>query len=247
MSLACFAAPCGDGICDVAPQYSVATIQESGMPLSQPAERERLHTRAIEINGYRRTDGHYDVEAHLTDVKSFGQTNFDRGYIAAGDPVHDMWLRLTVDETMHIHAVEAVSDKTPYVMCPTAAPNFARLVGMRIKAGFLREATHAVGGTVGCTHLRELLQQMATTAFQTINPAKARREMAAEGVVVEKPGSDAVDTRITEKWGGGNKILNTCLAYDEKGPLVKRRWPHLYTGANVDGATGSASRSTPSA
>ena len=27
------------------------------MPLSQPAERERLHTRAIEINGYRRADG----------------------------------------------------------------------------------------------------------------------------------------------------------------------------------------------
>jgi hypothetical protein len=201
------------------------------MPLSQSTERDRLHTRSIEINGYRRGDGHYDIEAHLSDVKSFGQTNFDRGYIAPGEPVHDMWLRLTVDDTMLVHEVEAVSDKTPYVMCPTAAPNFTRLVGMRIKAGFLREATHAVGGTVGCTHLRELLQQMATTAFQTINPAKARREMAAEGVAMEKPGSDAVDTRITEKWGGGNKILNTCLAYDEKGPLVKRRWPHLYTGA----------------
>jgi hypothetical protein len=203
------------------------------MPLSQSAERERLHTRSIEINGYRRADGSYDIEAHLTDVKSFGQTNFDRGTIAAGDPVHDMWLRLTVDETMHILAVEAVSDKTPYVMCPAAAPNFTRLAGMRIKAGFLREATHAVGGTVGCTHLRELLQQMATTAFQTINPAKARRELAAEGATIEKPGSDDLDTRITEKWGGGNKILNTCLAYDEKGPLVKRRWPHLYTGTDA--------------
>jgi hypothetical protein len=206
------------------------------MPLSEPAERERLHTRAIEINGYRRTDGHYDIEAHLTDVKSYGQTNYDRGVIAPGEPVHDMWLRLTVDEKMHIHAVEAVSDKTPYVMCPAAAPNFTRLVGMRIKAGFLREATHAVGGTVGCTHLRELLQQMATTAFQTINPAKAQRELAAEGVPegTMAPGSDALDKRITEKWGGGNKILNTCLAYDEKGPLVKRRWPQLYTGADAE-------------
>jgi hypothetical protein len=149
-----------------------------------------------------------------------------------------MWLRLTVDEKMHIHAVEAVSDKTPYVMCPTAAPNFTRLIGMRIKAGFLREASHAVGGTVGCTHLRELLQQMATTAFQTINPAKAQREMAAAGTLDHKPGSDALDTRVTEKWGGGNKIINTCLAYDEKGPLVKRRWPHLYTG--VDATTEAA-------
>ena len=47
---------------------------------------------------------------------------------------------------------------------------------------------------------------------------------------IESRGSDAFDKRITEKWGGGNKILNTCLAYDEKGPLVKRRWPHLYIG-----------------
>jgi hypothetical protein len=200
------------------------------MPLSQPAERERSHTRSIEINGYRRADGHYDIEAHLTDVKSFGQSNYDRGYIEAGDPVHDMWLRLTVDETMHIHAVEAVSDKTPYAQCPAAAPSFTRLVGMQIKAGFLRDAAHRVGGTVGCTHLRELLQQMATTAFQTIKPAKALRDMAADGAADDKRGSDAFDQRITEKWGGGKKILNTCLAYDEKGPLVKRRWPHLYTG-----------------
>lgn len=202
------------------------------MPLSQPAERESLHTRAIEINGFRRTDGAYDIEAHLTDRKSIGQANYDRGYIEAGEPIHDLWLCLTVDERMKIQAVEAVSDKTPYAMCPAAAPNFTRLVGMQIKAGFLREATHAIGGTVGCTHLRELLQQMATTAFQTINPARARREMTAEGAADEKRGSDAFDKRITERWGGGNKVLNSCLAYDEKGPLVRRRWPHLYTGAD---------------
>jgi hypothetical protein len=232
------AAANGIGLCCIAISAAAAvsvfvTTEEPGMSLSQPADRERLHTRSIEINGYRRADGKYDIEAHLTDCKSFGQTNYDRGYIEPGEPIHDMWLRLTVDETMHIHEVEAVSDKTPYVMCPAAAPNFTRLAGMQIKAGFLRDATRVVGGTVGCTHLRELLQQMATTAFQTINPAKARRELAAEGVGVEKRGSDAFDTRITEKWGGGNKILNTCLAYDEKGPLVKRRWPHLYTGPDA--------------
>jgi hypothetical protein len=200
------------------------------MPLSQPAERERLHTRAIEISGYRRADGLYDIEAHLTDCKTYGQTNFDRGYIDAGEPLHDLWMRLTVDEHMHITAVEAASDKTPYQMCPTAAPNFARLAGLQIKSGFLREATHLVGGPIGCTHLRELLQQMATTAFQTINPSKVRREMAAEGKHNEKHGSDVVEQRIIEKWGGGSKILNTCVAYDEKGPVVQRRWPALYIG-----------------
>lgn len=199
------------------------------MPLTPPQPREAIHTRAIEINGYRRADGLYDLEAHLTDTKTFGQTNYDRGYIAAGEPIHDMWLRLTIDDTMQIVGVDAVSDKTPYVMCPTAAPNFSRLIGLRIRAGFLRDANHLVGGAVGCTHLRELLQQMATTAFQTINPAKVRQEMRAEGAN-EAPGSDNVDARITEKMGGPPKILNTCLAYADTGSLVKRRWPELYKG-----------------
>lgn len=202
------------------------------MPLRAHAEREKLHTRKIEINGYRRADGLYDIEAQLTDTKSFGQTNYDRGYIAAGEPVHDMWLRLTLNDSMEIVDSEAVSDYTPYRMCPTAAPNFSRLVGMKIRAGFLREANHAVGGAVGCTHLRELLQQMATTAFQTVNPARVQKEMRAEGTT-PKPGSDVVDARVTEKMGGPPKILNTCLAYSADGPLVKRRWPHLYTGPDA--------------
>src|ERR1019366_10080728 len=133
-------------------------IKESGMPLTPPQAREAIHTRAIEINGYRRVDGLYALEPHLTDTKTFAQSNYDRGTIAAGEPVHDMWLRLTIDDAMLIVDVEAVSDKTPYVMCPTAAPNFSRLIGLRIKAGFLRDANHLVGGSLGCTPLRELLQ-----------------------------------------------------------------------------------------
>lgn len=199
------------------------------MPLSPPQAREPLHTRAIRIEGYRRQDGLYDIEAHLTDTKPFRSDNFDRGVIAPGEPIHDMWMRLTVDDTMCIVACEAVSDLTPYAVCPTAAPNFSRLVGLHIRSGFLREANQRIGGTVGCTHLRELLQQMATTAFQAINPARVRREMQAEGAR-SHPGSDRTDERITEKMGGPPKILNTCLAYAEDGPLVKRRWPHLYTG-----------------
>ena len=199
------------------------------MPLPPPQSREAIHTRSIEINGYRRLDGLYDIEAHLTDTKSFGQTNYDRGFIPAGEPIHDMWLRLTLDDSKLIVAVAAVSDQTPYLVCPHAAANFSRLIGLQIKAGFLREANQRVGGTLGCTHLRELLQQVATTAFQTIHPAKVRQEMQEQGVP-DLPGSDQADTRITEKMGGPPKILNTCLAYADDGPLVQRRWPSLYRG-----------------
>jgi Protein of unknown function (DUF2889) len=200
------------------------------MPLSPPQERELLHSRDIVLRGYQRADGLYDIEAQLTDTKSYGSANRDRGYIHAGEPIHGMWLRLTVDERRHIVACEAASDHTPYTVCPGAAPNFAHLAGLQIKPGFLKEAARRVGGAVGCTHLRELLQQIATTAYQTIDPARARREAAAAGEA-DTPGSDRLDQRITAKMGGALAILNTCIAYGTDSPVVRRRWPHLYTGA----------------
>jgi hypothetical protein len=117
------------------------------MPLSPPPERELLHSRDIVLRGYRRADGRYDIEAHLTDTKTYGSANRDRGYIHAGEPIHGMWLRLTVDEERRIVACEASSDHTPYAICPAAAPNFARLAGLQIKPGFLKEAARRVGGT----------------------------------------------------------------------------------------------------
>ena len=199
------------------------------MPLSPPQARELLHSRDIVLRGYSRSDGLYDIEAQLTDSKTYGCANRDRGYINAGEPIHGMWLRLTVDEQRRIVACEAASDYTPYAICPTAAPNFSRLVGLQIKPGFLKEAAKLVGGTVGCTHLRELLQQMATTAYQTIDPARAKREADQAGET-EQPGSDRLDTRIAAKMGGAPAILNTCIAYATMSPVVQRRWPHLFTG-----------------
>ena len=209
------------------------------MPLSQPAERKLLHSRDIVLRGYRRADGLYDIEARLTDTKSHGSASHDRGYIAAGEPIHGMWMRLTLDEARCIVACEAASDHTPYTVCPAAAPNFARLAGLRIKPGFLREAAKRIGGTVGCTHLRELLQQVATTAYQTIDSERARREAAAAGEV-DAPGSDRPDVRIAEKMGGPPAILNTCIAYGSDSPVVQRRWPQLYTGPGAASGRGEA-------
>ncbi|MDE2580209.1 MAG: DUF2889 domain-containing protein [Rhodospirillales bacterium] len=200
------------------------------MPLSPPAPREALHTRTIVINGYRRDDGLYDIEAQLTDTKTYSFPNENRGTIEAGEPLHGMWMRLTVDEDMRIVAAEAATDYAPYGICPQAAPNFARLEGLVIGKGFLRAVNQAVGGTVGCTHLRELLQQMATTAYQTIKPARAHREIARAAAGDKAASGESLDARISQHFGGAPKILNTCLAYSSDGPVVRQRWPHLYTG-----------------
>jgi hypothetical protein len=183
------------------------------MPLTDPVAREPLHKRAIEINGYRRADGLFDIEATLADTKSYEFTTFERGAIHPGDRLHGMALRMTVNESLTIIACEAVMDDTPYRLCPEVAPNFARLAGLRIGRGFLKAAAERVAGPEGCTHLRELLQQVATVAFQTIAPL--RRDVRSRDMTA--------------------LLIDSCYAYAGKGDLVRRRWPDLYTGvASLD-------------
>ena len=181
------------------------------MPLSSPVARESAHTRRIELNGYTRADGLFDVEARLTDTKAYGFPTEDRSWIDAGEPLHGMSMRMTVDEDLTIVQFEAVTDYSPYSICPEIAPNYAKLAGIRVGPGFLRAAAERVGGIHGCTHLRELLQQMGTVAFQTLYPILAKRNAA--------------------KAAGRPSLLNTCYAYREDGPVVARRWPEYHTAA----------------
>jgi hypothetical protein len=188
------------------------------MPLPSPAPREPLHRRAIDIRGYRREDGLFDIEAHLVDTKSYAFVNDDRGTIEPGEALHGMWLRLTVREDLEIVACEAASDFTPYAVCPQAAPNFARLAGLRIGPGFNRAVNERVGGVHGCTHLREVLGQMATVAYQTLYPLRARKERE-EAARIMAAGGMAERRRPA--------MLGSCLAYAPESPVAQARWPWL--------------------
>ncbi|WBV43930.1 DUF2889 domain-containing protein [Pseudoroseomonas cervicalis] len=176
------------------------------MPLSPPAARAPLHRRQLEMRGYAREDGLFDIEGHLIDTKPEGFETIDRA-VPAGEPLHGMWIRLTIDADMVIQACEAVTDHGPYAICPSAAPNFARLAGLRIGSGFNRAVQERVGGVEGCTHLREMLSQLATVAFQ-----------ATYAVRLAKRQRDSGSTRPTA-------LINTCLAYAEDGPVIARQWP----------------------
>ena len=83
------------------------------MPLSPPVTREPIQTRSMECACFRRTDGLWDVEGHLTDVAAYDFPNYYRGIIHAGEPIHDMWIRLTLDENVEIRAVEVRMDGVP--------------------------------------------------------------------------------------------------------------------------------------
>ena len=181
------------------------------MPLSTPVAREHLHTRQFEFHGFRRDDGLWDIEGHLTDVKTYGFPNDYRGEIAAGEPLHDMWLRITLDDDFVVHGIEAVTDGSPFATCPQITPNFQKMVGARIGSGWRRAVRERLGGIEGCTHLVEALGAMATVAFQTLYPAlKDQREKAAR---LGKP-----------------PLIDTCHAFRSDGEVVQNRWPDFYTG-----------------
>lgn len=194
------------------------------MPLTPPAvPREKQHTRTIEVNGYRREDGLYDIEGHLVDTKTYGFPNTDRGRIEAGEPLHGMELRLTIDGDMLIHAAEAVTDYGPFTVCKEINPAFHRLAGLRIGPGFRKQVRELLGGVHGCTHLVELLLgPMATTAFQTMY---AERERQGRSGAAPAPGERP-------------RIIDTCHALASDSPVVGRQWPEWYTGEG-SGRSGS--------
>ena len=170
------------------------------------------------MKGYERVDGLFDIEAHLVDTKTYGFPSDYRGQVNAGEPLHGMWVRLTIDAEMNVIACEASSDFTPYAVCPGAAPAFGALAGLRIGPGFNKAVNERVGGTKGCTHLREVLAQMATVAFQTLYPIRARMALAARAnrdVAGEPPTAP----------GKKPALLGTCHAYAPNSPVVKARWP----------------------
>ena len=180
------------------------------MPLPQPTPRNKIHIRQVQCQGYQRDDGLWDIEGHLVDTKTYDFHNSHRGDVAAGVPVHEMWLRLTIDENMLIHAVEACMDHHPYRICPQITANFQRLKGLRIGLGFRRKVAAKLGNIEGCVHMVEMLGPMATTAFQ-----------ALVGQRVKNAYKDP-DYRPP--------FLNTCHAHATNGVVVKEFWPRWYTG-----------------
>ncbi|WP_416896939.1 MAG: DUF2889 domain-containing protein [Minwuia sp.] len=177
------------------------------MALSPPVKRKHLHTRSIEINGYEREDGLWDMEGSISDYKpvAYGKMEERRD----DGMVHKMHVRLTIDMDFVIRKAEAWSEITPYEICKEVNPNFSALEGLRIGPGFNRKARERVGGTAGCTHIVELLPQMGTATMQTLWP------------VIDAMGSTGESERRPS-------ILNTCHSWAEYSPVVEKRYPRFY-------------------
>jgi hypothetical protein len=141
------------------------------MPLPQSTvARSHVHTRRIACEAFERDDGLWDIDANMTDVKAY---DTERG--KAGTPMHNMWVRLTIDTDFVIRDIESIMDAHPQPSCPFAVSPMKDLIGLKIGAGWQGEVRKRIGGALGCTHLRELLAPMATTAMQAMGNVLRQR------------------------------------------------------------------------
>ncbi len=181
------------------------------MSLSRSVARRHIHTRRIECHGYLREDELWDIEGGLIDRKTYSFDNLDRGVVAAGEPIHDMVVRLTVDEDLVVNEAEAFTAASPYLICADANTKVPKLAGLQIGPGWRTGVKKIMGRTDGCTHIRDLIMgPMALTAYQSIIPWRNRK--------TQQPPSDKP------------AILGTCYAYATDGPIVERIWPQHFTG-----------------
>jgi hypothetical protein len=210
----------------------------AAMPLPAPAPREHLHTRTVTCQGFLRQDGLWDIEGRIVDVKTYPFDSEWRGRVEAGTPVHEMWIRLTIDDRMEIKEVAAATDHSPFQICPDILPNFQRLIGLRIGHGFTREVRARLGGPQGCTHIVEMLQQVATVAFQT-TVAKRAQALRKQQKEAAEPAEVAGDPAQSPAQPAAPKrrpiVIDTCHAWKSDGPLVQRYLPEFFSGSKPAG------------
>src|SRR5579885_361328 len=181
------------------------------MPLPPSVARDELHLRRIDLRGYARHDGLYDIEARMTDTKTTELTLGDERRVPAGNPIHDMWVRLVVDEDLNVLDIVAATDASPFRVCPEATATLQSMKGVRIGAGWSLALRQRLSGRQGCTHLTELLMPLATVAFQTLAQVRQRKPTPVDA-------------------SGKPRKIDSCYAYASDREVVQHRWPLFYDG-----------------
>jgi hypothetical protein len=186
------------------------------MALSSPSPRKHLHTRSIRFQGYLRDDGLWDIEAELLDTRAYVYRSREQGELAPPSTVHNMLLRVTVDDHLTIRAIETSLPTIPFAECSLTADPVQKLVGARLGAGWRQAIEDAMGGVAGCTHLRELLFNLATAVFQTV-PVYRHQLMRGQGAPMHfAPG------------GRPPPHFGKCMSWDFNGPVMQRVAPQFY-------------------
>ena len=164
-----------------------------------------MHTRRVEYRGFLRDDGLWDIEGELLDTKPHATAIEGEREWAPYEPIHQMYIRLTLDDAFVIQAIEVAMDAFPHQPCPQAKLPMQKFVGETLGRGWRKTIDRHLSGVQGCTHLRELLFNLATAAFQTRSTSFA---LPPDG----RPPMH----------------LGQCLAWDFNGPVVEKVYPMFF-------------------
>lgn len=174
------------------------------MPLSPASvERQARHVRRVNYQSFERSDGLWDIEGELIDTKAIDTQRLNGDTLPAGTPIHHMHIRVTIDTELTVHAIEAVMDAHPLKGCPGALTAMQRMVGCNMARGWRKAIEANLQDVAGCTHMRELLLNMATAAFQSI--------LSAFSSAPDQPPS----------------FLGRCTGWDFNGPAVLEFFPRF--------------------
>ncbi|SAL62360.1 DUF2889 domain-containing protein [Caballeronia telluris] len=191
------------------------------MPLSPPVSRQLRHRRAIRLEAFERDDGLWDIEARLTDEKP-RDVHLASGVRPNGLPIHELWLRITIDRKLTIVDAEASSEWAPYGgQCAESNPAYRSLIGLNLLQNFRRETNRLLRGTAGCTHLTELCAVLPTAAIQAF---------AGEVWSIENgnPRGEPLANPNTNSEEQPPFQLGRCHALRFDGPAVGEYYPRWY-------------------
>lgn len=183
------------------------------MPLPpSDSSRQLKHRRQIDVQVYARDDGLWEADARLTDVKT-RDAALPSGARPAGEPIHDMLLRIVVDREFNVVAAGSDSMSSPYPgHCDDHDDAYARLVGLNLMRGFRRALRERVGGVQGCTHLTELAQVLPTAVVQAF-------------------AGDVIDTRGDHDSASRPFQIDRCHALRSDSDAVRTFYPRWYRPA----------------
>lgn len=172
-------------------------------------QRQLMHRRAIDVQIFACGDGRWEVDAHLTDVRT-REVRMATGPLPAGAPIHDMLLRLVVDEQFNVLEAGSRTSAMPYPgSCDDLGDAYARLAGLNLLKGFRHAVMARLGGVLGCTHLTELTQVLPTAVVQ-----------AFAGGVIDTRGDSATSAQPFQ--------IDRCHALRGDGVAVKTFYPRWY-------------------
>lgn len=152
-----------------------------------------IFQRSIHMSAKKIDDDHLQVACSLIDLE------------------HSFHLELMVcTSTNRIESARANMSKAPLTRCFAALDGFAKLEGLSIERGIIREMHSRFGGPKGCTHLMELLTDAVRfTSMLLIGQTMGYRPELKE-IMTE-------DEIIAE---GRKALRNTCLVFADE-PDVK--------------------------